>query len=92
MLLHWWRYTLSSDKQFSIPGYRIIKRDRNQNDGGIFFYTDENISFSSDRQFLIHGYPIIRKDRNKDGGGICFYIDEDISFQVVADFQYLATA
>ena len=73
-------------------GYRIIRKDRNKNGGGIFFYIDEDISFSSDRQFLIHGHPIIRKDRNKNGGGICFYIDEDISFQVVADFQYLATA
>ena len=47
MLLHWWRYILSSGSWFSIPRYCIIRNDRNENGGGILsilhWYT-----FSSD--------------------------------------------
>ena len=73
--------SFSSDSQFSIRGYSIIRKDQNENDGGVLFYIDENISFSSDSQFSIRGYPIIRKDRNKNGGEILSYIGEDKPFQ-----------
>ena len=31
------------DNQFLIPGYRIIRKDRNKNGGGILFYINEDI-------------------------------------------------
>ena len=33
------------DSQFSIPGYRIVRKDRNKNGGGIIFYINEVIPF-----------------------------------------------
>ena len=33
------------DSQFSIPGYRIVRKDRNKNGGGILFYINEDIPF-----------------------------------------------
>ena len=32
------------DNQFSIPGYRIIRKDRNKNGGGVLFYINEDIA------------------------------------------------
>ena len=33
------------DSQFSILGYRIVRKDRNQSGGGILFFINENIPF-----------------------------------------------
>ena len=33
------------DSQFSIPGYRIVRKSRNKNGGGILFYINEDIPF-----------------------------------------------
>ena len=33
------------DNQFSIPGYRIVRKDRNKNGGGILFYINEDVPF-----------------------------------------------
>ena len=33
------------DSQFLIPGYRIVRKDRNKNGGGIIFYINEVIPF-----------------------------------------------
>ena len=34
-----------SDSQFLIPGYHIVRKDRNKNGGGILFYINEAIHF-----------------------------------------------
>ena len=33
------------DSQFSIPGYRIVRKDRKKNGGGIIVYINEDIPF-----------------------------------------------
>ena len=33
------------DSQFSIPGYRIFRKNWNKNGGGIWFYINEGIPF-----------------------------------------------
>ena len=34
------------DSQFSIPGYRRVRKDRNKNGGEILFYINEDIPFT----------------------------------------------
>ena len=43
------------DSQFSIPGYRIVRKDRNQNGGRILFYINEDITFKSHRKQKLSG-------------------------------------
>ena len=33
------------DDQFSIPGYRIVRKDRDRNSGDLFLYISEDIPF-----------------------------------------------
>ena len=39
------------DSQFSLPGYRIVTKDRNKNGGGILFYPHQK---HNEKDFLFH--------------------------------------
>ena len=41
------------DDQFSIPGYQIVRKDRDRNGGGLLLYINEDIPFKVIRAFRL---------------------------------------
>ena len=54
------------DDQFSIPGYRIVRKDRDRNGGGLLLYINEDIPFKiTQNSSLPSVYFRNSSDRNK---------------------------